>query len=457
MSGFDLQELKSRLSDSAEIITDFSKHDAYLQDATEEKGSPAAAVLAGSVDDVMHTARYANQHNLTVVPRGTGTGLSGGAVPDEGSIVVSVERLTNLRIDADKRVAVCGPGVITKDLLDAAAEHGLTYPPDPASYKECSLGGNIAENAGGLRCKRFGVTRDYVLGMKAVTPDGELLLTGCYNQHRGFALGDMLIGSEGTLAIVVEMTVRLIPIPKVGSTILVAFDNEENAGHTVAKITASGVIPTVLEYLDRDAVACSNRYEPTEGLDDAAALLLIETDGDRDIEQCDRITTICRENRSSYYRMESDPKLVEELWQVRRNLSKAVRDVAKFRYNEDVAVPVSGFMSLIRFVAELNASSPLRVNAFGHAGDGNLHVSFLSMTGDDEELEMISDLRERLFRRTLELGGTLTGEHGIGSHKGQYLGWEFDDATVCAMHQIKDVFDPHQRFNRGKVFSVKKT
>jgi FAD/FMN-containing dehydrogenase len=292
--------------------------------------------------------------------------------------------------------------------------------------------------------------------LQAVTSDGLLLGTGCYNQHRGFNLTDLLIGSEGTLAIVIEMTLRLVPTPLRGSTILVAFDREVDAAQSVAAITAGGLIPNVMEYLDGDAAECSNRYEKTEGLDRVAAILLIETQGENDDSQAEKVMRVCRANRCSFCRRESDRARVDELWRVRRNLSKAIRAAAKFRYNEDVAVPVSQFMTLIAFVAELNATGPLRVNAFGHAGDGNLHVSFLAATGDEEELRQVGAAREKLFRRTLALGGTLTGEHGIGTHKGRYLPWEFDPATLAAMRGLKDLFDSGELLNPGKIFTAAK-
>ena len=297
------------------------------------------------------------------------------------------------------------------------------------------------------------MTRDYIIGLRAVTADGGLLRTGVYNESEAFALSDVLIGSEGTLAIVTEIAVRLIPTPRRGSTILVAFDTPEDAARTVAEITAEGIIPTVMEYLDGDAADCSNRYERRDGLDDVAAILLLETSAERDRDQTEKITAICRANHSSYLRRETERAQAEELWRVRRNLSKAIRDAARFRYNEDIAVPISSFAAMIAFVAELNRRGPVRINAFGHAGDGNLHVSFLSMTGDNDELRLIAEGVERLYRQAVALGGTLTGEHGIGLHKGRFLPLEFDPPTLATMRAFKDVFDPHGILNPGKVFA----
>lgn len=444
--------LNDKLSGAAELVTDLTGYEDYCHDATEETGEPRAIVFAATEADVVAALRFASEHSISVVPRGTGTGLSGGAVPSRSCLLLSLERMRRMRVDPDRRTATVEPGVITAELMDAAAEFGLTYPPDPASYRECSLGGNVAENAGGLRCKRFGVTRDYVLGLRAVTVEGEILLTGSCNEREGFALGDLLIGSEGTLAIVTEMTLRLIPEPSPGITILIAFDRPEDAASAVSAITRAGIIPTVMEYLDGDAAECSNRYEKMEGLDRVAAILLIETSGEQIESQMEQLRSICEANRASYLRIATTGEQAEELWKVRRNLSKAVRDAAKFRYNEDVAVPVSEFTTLIAYVSQLNRDYPVRINAFGHAGDGNLHVSFLSSTGDNEELAIIHEAVEKLYRRTIELGGTLTGEHGIGRHKGRFLNWEFDEPTLRAMRAIKDILDPERRLNPDKIW-----
>ena len=452
MSAIDFTALSRALGRPESLITDLAGYESYCQDATEESGRPAALVLAESVEDVQATVRFAGVARLAVVARGAGTGLSGGAVPSEGSLLISVERMKALSVDPARQMAICGPGVITKELLDAAEHHGLTYPPDPASYLECSLGGNVAENAGGLRCKRYGVTRDYVIGMRAVMADGELLDTGIFNGNRGFNLGDLLIGSEGTLAIITEIAVRLIPAPTAGATILVAFNDPEDAAKSVAQITAAGIIPTVMEYLDGDAADCSNHYEKYDGLDKAGAILLIETSDNGKNKQIDHIQSICRDNSCSYLRCADDPEKAEDLWRIRRNLSKAIRDMARMRFNEDVSVPISQFSTLIAFVAELNRSGPLRINAFGHAGDGNLHVSFLSMTGDPEEVELIAAGVTKLYRRTLELGGSLSGEHGIGRHKGKYLPWEFAPPTLAFMEKIKDTLDPVRLLNPDKIF-----
>ena len=358
-----------------------------------------------------------------------------------------------MEIIPGKKLAICEPGVITKVLQDAAAVHGLTYPPDPASYEESSLGGNVAENAGGLRCKRYGVTKDYVLGVEAVMADGSILNTGYFNADRGFALGDLLVGSEGTLGIVTRIALKLIDLPGRGETILVAFDDPKMSAQTVSDINTAGIIPTVMEFLDGDAAACSNNYEKSDGFDQkVAAILLLETSDRQSEDQAARIKEICQKNRCSYWRSESDPAHAEALWKIRRNLSKAVKAMAGLRISEDVAVPNSRFPDLVAFVAEMNQQSQLRINAFGHAGDGNLHVNFLAEDDNAANRREVDRCVQILMRQTLAFGGTLTGEHGIGLAKRHLIDLEFHPKTLKLMTDIKVAFDSLSSLNPDKLY-----
>ncbi|MBK7141256.1 MAG: FAD-binding protein [bacterium] len=450
-SPFELLREQLSFPDSLIIEPDYT-HEKYFKDATNYSGKPSAILMARVREDVQAAVRFCSQHSIPVVPRGGGTGLSGGCVPSSNSLVISTELIAHQRINTATFSAFVGPGVITKTLQDEAAKIGLTYPPDPASYLESTLGGNVAEGAGGLRCRRFGVTKDYVLGLEAVLADGSLLKTGILGQQSGFGgLGELLVASEGTLAIITEIALRLIPIPTRGATILVAFPHPTKAAKTVSDITAEGIIPTVLEFLDGDAAACSNQYEKHDGLDDVAAILLIETTGIDPQKETAQIRDICSRNGCSYLRAETDAAKAETLWAVRRNLSKAIRESAALRISEDVAVPNSQFPVLVDFVAEMNAASPLRINSFGHAGDGNLHVNFLSSTGSEADRALIEEGILTLMKKTIALGGTLTGEHGIGLAKRQYLPLEFPPATISAMRQIKHIFDPNGALNPGKL------
>ncbi len=452
MTTADFGQLQSALTRPDLLVTDVDAYEAYHHDATDDHGRPGAIVFAETENDVIACIRYCSQHGLPVVGRGAGTGLSGGAVPSDGAIVLSTERMTEMVIDPETTTAICGPGVITEHLQDRAAELGLAYPPDPASFKESTLGGNIAENAGGLRCKRFGVTKDYVIGLQAVLADGTILRTGTLAQNRGFCLGDVLIGSEGTLGIITRIMLRLIPATRHGATILAAFDKPENAAQTVSDITGAGLIPTVMEYVDGDAAAAANEYKQVKGIDRAAAVLLLETTEKDPVTETTQIRRFCETNHASCVRIESNPARAEELWDVRRNISTALKEMAAIRISEDVAVPNNQFPVLVAFVDQMNTDSSIRINSYGHAGDGNLHVNFISMTGSTADKTEIYRRIEQLMRRTIELGGTLSGEHGIGLAKRKYIGLEFNEPTRDYMLRVKEAFDPKDILNPGKIF-----
>jgi len=451
MNQSQVDRLRQQLSEPRSLIADLSDFEKYCHDATSYRGIPAALLLAETVRDVIAAVKFCCAESIAITARGAGTGLSGGCIVSPGGLLLSTEKLRRLDIVPERQLALCGPGVITKELQDAAAKHGLTYPPDPASYEESTLGGNVAENAGGLRCKRFGVTKDYVLGLEAIMPDGRCLRTGYFSENGGFSLGDLLIGSEGTLAIVTNIALRLIDLPERGITILVAFDSPRNAAQAVSDINTSGLIPTVMEFLDGDAAACSNEYEKSEEFERVAAILLLETSGEGGGDQAEEIQRICEQNYCSYLRSESDPSRSENLWRVRRNVSKAVKAMAGLRISEDVAVPNSQFPALVQFVAEMNRQSRLRINCFGHAGDGNLHVNFLAPADTEADRAEVEKWVDVLMRKTTELGGTLTGEHGIGLAKKQYLDLEFGPAALTVMRQVKEVFDPTCLFNPDKL------
>ncbi len=443
-----LDELSETLSPTTKIITDLTDYENYCHDATIETGNPSALIFAQDEDDICQIVNFCNIHNIPLVPRGAGTGLSGGAVPQDGAIVLSLERMTQLKIDTLKKIAYAQTGVITKTILDEAKKLNLFYPPDPASYDESTIGGNVAENAGGLKCVKYGVTKDYVLGIRGITANGNILKTGIYNHKTGFDFTELFIGSEGTLIIITEIALRLIDMPKAGETILTAYDNPKNAAQTVSDIRMAGITPIVMEFLDGDAAACSNNYERNDSLDNVAAILLIESES----TDSKKIENICKNNNCTYIKHEVDADKTELLWKIRRNLSKAVKEMSVVRISEDVAVPISKFPLLVDFVAELNKKSNLRINSFGHAGDGNLHVNFMGQTGSEEELQEIEIEIEHLLHKAIELGGTLSGEHGIGLAKKKYLHLEFDKNCLSYMKLVKSVFDESAILNPNKIF-----
>jgi glycolate oxidase subunit GlcD len=452
-SGDVFEHLRSEIESPESLLIDMTDQDSYFHDATEFRAVPSAILMAQCQDDIVAAVHFCRENSIPIAPRGAGTGLSGGCVPTDNALVVSTERIDHLEIRSNEKTAICGPGVITKDLLDAATACGLDYPPDPASYAESTLGGNVAEGAGGLRCKRFGVTKDYIIGLRAVLSDGSILNTGIFNENRGFPLGDILIGSEGTLAIITEIALRLIKASGQGNTILAAFNDTKHAAQTVSDITTAGIIPSVLEFLDGDAAQCSNQYEPTEGLDRAAAILLIETSDRHKESQTEAIEHYCRANHCTVLRLESDHERSESLWKVRRNLSNATKEAAIYRISEDIVVPNSKFPALVEFIGKMNRQSELRINCYGHAGDGNLHVNFLYDSDSPDQMARLEGEIECLMRKTMELGGTLSGEHGIGLAKRKYLPWEFDDPTIDTMWRIKSAFDPENLLNPNKLLT----
>ena len=451
MNRSQIDRLRLLLGSPESLVTDPGTLEDYHHDATPLRSAATILLLAEFVDDILAAVRFCNAEKIPITPRGAGTGLSGGCLVTPGGLLISTERMRDMQLLPARKLAICEPGVITKELADAAAEFGLTYPPDPASHEESTLGGNVAENAGGLRCKRFGVTKDYVIGLEAVLADGSLLKTGLFNDGRGFALGDLMIGSEGTLGLVTRMALRLTVQPGRGETILAGFDRPEDSARTVAEINASGLIPTVMEFLDGDAAACSNEYERSADMDRVAALLLFETSDVEGTYQAAAIQRICEKNGCSYIRSESDPVKAEKLWKVRRNLSNAVKALAGLRVSEDVAVPNSRFPDLVAFVAEMNRQSFLRINSYGHAGDGNLHVNFMAAEDTPENWHEVDRWVDILVDKTLALGGTLTGEHGIGLAKRKYMGLEFGPSEIRLMRTIKSALDAGDLFNPDKL------
>jgi glycolate oxidase subunit GlcD len=452
MSSTDFHDLRQKLQRPNSLKTDLAAYEKYCHDATESFSTPAALLLAETVADIKTAIEYCVQHGVPIVPRGAGTGLSGGCIASSNALLLSAEAIAHLIIDKARQIAYCGPGLMTKTLQDEAAKLGLAYPPDPASYTESSLGGNVAENAGGLRCKRYGVTRDYVLGLRAVLMDGTELQTGIYTDGRGFGLGDLLIGSEGTLAVITEIAFQLTPPLGRGTTILASFNTPEDAARTVSDIIATGLIPNVMEYVDGGAAELSAAYERNDSLGRVAALLLIETAPESDQFQTEIIHRTCNRYHSVSIQTEPNSAKADPLWAIRRNISKALKEMAAVRVSEDVAVPVSRFADLVAYVAERNAVSSLRVNSFGHVGDGNLHVNFLSMTGSEADKRAIGPEIDALMAKTVALGGTITGEHGVGLAKRKYLPLEFDSPTLAAMKRCKTLFDPSNLLNPDKIF-----
>lgn len=431
----------------------------YSYDATNKSFLPDAVVLAHSTEDVVKVMKYAHQHKIIVIPRGAGSGYTGGSLPIKGGIVVSFEQMTKvLHLDEEKKYAIVEPGVITQQFADYVSQFGLVYPPDPASLKFSTLGGNVAECAGGLKGRKYGVTRNYVLGVEAVLADGGIIKTGILDEAKesSYDLESLLIGSEGTLALVTKIAFRLMDKPEYEKMILATFDQIEDAARVVAAITTSGVIPSVLEFIDGDTLECVLEYVKLDNIEKSAAVLLIEVDG-KDKEEVDQefeeVLKICKEKKSKGLQIAQTTEDKDNLWKVRRSISASLLKIAPTKVNEDICVPASKLPAMVEAIKEISNKHQVSINNFGHAGDGNLHVTFMCDSRNQDQMERVEKAVDELFEQTLKLGGTLSGEHGIGVSKLKYLEWEVGKAGIGMMKKIKSAFDPHNIVNPGKIFS----
>lgn len=429
----------------------------YSYDGTGQQYSPAAVAFPGSTEEVCRIMALASATPFPVVPRGAGTGMTGGALPVAGGLVMVMSRLNRiLEIDRDNQIAVVEPGVITGELRTEAARHGLYYPPDPASLKFCTMGGNVAECAGGPSAVKYGVTRDYVLGLEAVLPDGRLIHTGVRTAKGvvGYDLTRLLVGSEGTLAIITKITVKLLPAPEARSTLLVLCRTMVEATRLVATILAHHT-PCTLEYMDRTALAIVRDKLPFPFPAEAGALLLIELDGQSDsVPLATRRLTEFLQTQPGIVqsRTAENPGEAEQLWAARRAISPAAFSLKPHKMSEDVVVPRSRLPELVSCTEALGRELGVVIFTFGHAGDGNIHVNIMLDKNIPQEAQQANIAKQLLFAEVLRLGGTLSGEHGIGLTKAAYLPMELDPPTMELMLQIKNLFDPHNILNPGKIF-----
>ena len=428
----------------------------YGFDASGHDALPAAVVWAEDVSDVVKVMQYADGHGVPVIPRGAGSGMTGGAVPVKGSIVLSTERMNRvLEINREDLTVVVEPGVINGRLQRELERHGLFYPPDPSSLHFCTIGGNVAENAGGARALKYGVTGDYVIGLEAVLPDGRIITTGVKTAKGvvGYDLTQLLVGSEGTLAMITKIRLRVLPLPEDVITLLALFKDLEPAGESVQRIIAEGIIPRALEFLDAETIRAVESYK-TIGLPTATeAMLLIELDGapsaiTRDAEKA---SVICRKLGGEIIMAENELARMK-LWEARRAISPALFHISPTKINEDIVVPRSRLAEMLRKLKLLSERTGIRIVNFGHAGDGNIHVNLMVDRTKKKEYEKAQKLVEEIFKITLELGGTISGEHGVGISKQKYISMEIQPAGLELMRNIKKVFDPKNLLNPGKIF-----
>ncbi len=427
----------------------------YSYDTTSQRVIPQVVVLAESTEDVVATVRFAIDEGYSLTPRGAGTGMSGGSVPLNGGIVICTERMNLIyELDEGKRTIFVGPGVTTAQVQDAAAGRGLFYPPDPSSHKVSTIGGNVAENAGGLRCVKYGTTKHYVLGLEFVSSRGEVFKTGALSAEAlPYDLTPLLVGSEGTLGIITAVLLRLIEAPQSRGTLRIIFSSLEDAAGASSEIMAAGVTPSVSELMDKLVLDAVTAYTGIKLPSATQALLLIEVDGDREEVQAAmaKVENISRRRGALEVRSTQDPKEAEKLWKLRRSVSPSLARLSRGKLNEDVSVPRSRLPDLIAAAGRISKRYNLPIPCFGHAGDGNIHLNVMYDPDDTLQYKRALQAVEEIFKETVELGGSISGEHGIGSVKKNYMRLQMSSSELDILRHIKDAFDPDGLFNPGKI------
>ena len=426
-------------------------------DATQHQFLPDVVVHAQTTDQVSQIVRLANTERVPILPRGAGSGFSGGSLPVKGGIVLVLTRMNRIiTIDTDNLIAIVEPGVVTGRLQNEVEKLGLFYPPDPASKDFSTLGGNVAECAGGPRCVKYGVTRDYVLGLTVVTPSGDVIHTGGRTLKNvvGYDLTRLFVGSEGTLGIVTEIILRLLPKPAARKTLLVAFATIAGAAQAVSSIIRHKIIPATLEFMDAAAIDCVRAATGSDLPNGCRAILIIEVDGDPELleTQAAALLDIIRPLGVLETRVAGTPGESEAIWKVRRAVSPSLRRLGPNKFNEDIVVPRSRVPEMIRAIEALAIRYGVPIVNFGHAGDGNIHVNVMVDLAEKGMEAKVQEVLTELFQTTVALQGSVSGEHGIGTAKSPYIGIELDAATLATMLAIKSALDPNNIMNPGKIF-----
>jgi glycolate oxidase len=435
----------------------------YSFDGTAELNQrPLAVALPGSTEEVAACVAWARQHRVPVVTRGSGTGLSGGSVPVPGGLVLCLTRLDRiLEVDPNNLTLRAQPGVITKAIDDEAARHGLFYPPDPGSMKISTIGGNVAENSGGLRGLKYGVTRDYVMALQVVLADGQVARLGsaCVKDVAGYSLKDLFIGSEGTLGVITEVLLKLVPRPEARKTLLATFPSLEAAARAITAIIAARIIPCTLEFIDQTTLRCVEDYARIGLPVDAAAVLLMETDGHPAAvaDEAARMEAIARAEGADRVQVAADEAEGARLATARRQAFSALARLRPTTILEDVTVPRTRLAEMVAFVSETARRHGLQIATFGHMGDGNLHPTFLTDERDAAEMARVHHALSEIVDRTIALGGTVTGEHGVGLAKKAYLKRQYDPASYALLRAVKRALDPEGLLNPGKIFDPEPT
>lgn len=453
-------KLRKIMVDQERYLTSDADLFSYSFDASFGIHKPEVVCQPISTSEVVGIVKIADEYGIPICPRGRGTSLSGGPLPVRGGIVLDFSLWNSkLVIDAENLIATVSPGVITADINEAANQFGLMYPPDPSSAHVSTIGGNLAENAGGPRGLKYGVTKDYVLGLEIVTAEGKIVRTGgqTVKNVTGYDLTKLIVGSEGTLAIITEATLRLIPKPRATLTSMVLFDEIVDAGQAISKVLTSGIMPSKMEIMDQSSIIAVEEYASLGLPVDVEAILLIELDGHPLAieEEMQRVAEACKEVGARSVQIAKDKKEEAELWQARKLVSPAIVKIKPTKISEDATIPRSQIPEMFRRLKVIKEKYNIHLVVFGHAGDGNLHPNIITDQRDTEEMRRVELAVEEIFKTAIELGGTLSGEHGIGTMKSPFMEMELGVDGLALMKSVKEAWDPKNILNPGKIFPEK--
>lgn len=454
-----IEELK-RIVGSERLLTDKEDLICYSYDATYFCASPDAVIIPQTREQVASILKIANEAGIPVIPRGAGTNLAGSSVPIEHGIVLSLNELNKIKeIDADNLTITVEAGVITGDIHKAVEQLGLFYPPDPSSLKISTIGGNVATNAGGPRGVKYGVTRDYVIGMEMVLADGRILKIGgkTIKNVTGYDLTKFFVGSEGTLGVITEITLRLLPLPEQKKTILAIFDSLVAGAKTVSAILAAKIIPTTLELIDQETMILIEKFKPCGMPKDSQAAIIIEIDGDETEvqKQMQKVIQVCYDNGAKEILEAKTAQEADKLWEGRRNAYSCIAMSTPTALVEDATVPRNKIPEMAEAITKIARKYELSIPVIGHAGDGNLHPTICANERDPNIMKKVEQATEEIFQAALKLGGTLSGEHGIGLAKMKFLEWEVGQVGLEVMRNLKLAVDPNNILNPGKIFLQK--
>ncbi|RWZ51407.1 FAD-binding protein [Halobacillus fulvus] len=454
-----LEDLKKAIPEER-ILTSLADRHSYSFDASFGEYLPEAVVQAKEKEEVVAVFKLANRYRVPVYPRGSGTCLSGGPLPVHGGIVLDMSQWPK-KIDhrPDDLTVTVTPSVLTARINEEAEKHGLMYAPDPSSAHVATIGGNLAENSGGPRGLKYGVTKDHVIGLEVITPEGEVMRTGggTIKNVTGYDLTKLIVGSEGTLGVIVEATLKLMPKPPAVQTMMVAFDHVRKAGEAISKTLTSGILPSKMEFMDQACIVAVENFKPVGLPVHAAAVVILELDGHPETLKVERklVEEIMERIGAKEVIIPKTEEEAENIWHARKQVSPAIAKIKPTKVSEDATVPRSKIPDFMDRLQEIKEKFDVEVVAFGHAGDGNLHPNVLCDKRNKEEMKRVELAVEEMFKAAIELGGTLSGEHGIGTMKAPFMELELGEVGVDMMKRLKDAWDPNHIMNPGKIFVEK--